>query len=229
MVGIENAWHEAYLGMERFQIFLQAVGNDRSRAITLVDWDREMRGELHKALGEWELALRNAYDAVMRSWWKGDKHWLLDSQSPVQRPIFHKYKDINGQSRRSIAKAVSYAKRTLKEGEEVSPNDVVANLSLDFWRYLSTKAREKSLWVPVLHRAFPKGSDRAQIDHQIDVLYRIRNRIAHLEPIFRKPVTAYTTKLVSTCELICPPLADAIMEQGGIAKLWQQRPVTVLP
>jgi hypothetical protein len=227
MVEIESAWHETYLGNERFAIFLQAAGNDRSKAIALVDWDREMRGELHKALGEWEVALRNAYDVVLRSWWKGDHHWLLDPESPVRCRIYHKFKDVNEQSRRSIEKAIWYAKKRVKEGDEVPANDVVANLSLDFWRYLTTKAHEKSLWVPVLHRAFPKGSDRARIDHQIDLLYRARNRIAHLEPIFRKPVQVYTANLVYSCELICPPLADSIVEQGGIAKLWKERPVAV--
>jgi hypothetical protein len=225
MADIENAWHESYLGNERFAIFLEARDSDRARAIALVDWDRDMRAELHKALGEWEVALRNAYDAALRKWWSGEKHWLVDPLSPVQRPVFHQFKDINEKSREAIAKAVHYAKRQVKEGEEVPASSVIANLPLDFWRYLSTAAREKSLWVPVLFRAFPKGSDRAEVDRQIQMLYRLRNRIAHLEPIFRKPVKVYSANLVHSCERICPPLADSILQQGSIARLWQEMPV----
>ncbi len=215
----DGSWYEDYLGKERLLRFLSATQSDAVRAIELIEWDREMRGELQKVLGEWEIALRNAYDLALRSWWQGDQHWLLDPAGPVQRPILQGNEDINAKTRITIGKA---AKRA---GKDAPIGKVIANLTLDFWRYLSVKSREKSLWVPALHRAFPKGTDRGRVDRQIDLLYRLRNRIAHHEPIFHKPIQEYTANLVYSCELIRPPLSDAIQERASIATLWHKRPV----
>jgi hypothetical protein len=212
-------WYEAFLGQERFESFLGAAEGDRSQAIALVDWDREMRGELHKALGEWELALRNAYDAALSAWWPKDGDWLTHPESPVQRPLIIDGGDINAKTRATIAKAVRRAGRDAEHGQ------IVANLTLDFWRYLSVAKREKTLWVPALYRAFPHGADRAEVDRVVDSLYRLRNRVAHHEPIVRKPVHKLAARLVLSCEAVRPELADAIQERWVIADLWKQRPV----
>jgi hypothetical protein len=223
MQAASDRWYEDFLGQERFASFLEAAKGDRYQAIALVEWDREMRGELQKALGEWELALRNAYDAKISAWWtaemRREEHWLIDPDSPVQRPIIRNGIDINAKTRSTIAKARGRAGATASSGQ------IVANLTLDFWRYLSVASREKSLWVPVLHRAFPHRSDRVKVDREIDTLYRLRNRIAHHEPIVRKPVDKLAARLCWSCEQVRPELADAIQQRWIIADLWKQRPV----
>lgn len=218
-MSINDSWYDAYLGNDRLARFLSATRHDRTRAIALVDWDREMRGELQKILGEWEIALRNAYDAAISSWWTGREHWLRDPDSPVRREILHGNEDLNARSRYMIVRAI----RRTKPDDPIGK--VISNLPLDFWRYLSVKAREKTLWVPALHRAFPRGSSRAEIDRQIDSLYRLRNRIAHHEPIFHKPVMPLTTSLVHNTQLVRPELADDIVSRGTIRQLWRNRPV----
>ncbi|WP_034593776.1 Abi family protein [Hamadaea tsunoensis] len=218
-MALDDGWYEPYLGNERFARFLSAAHNDRSRAVALVDWDREMRGELQKILGEWEIALRNAYDAVMSRWWIGPEHWLLDPMSPVRRPIMHGAEDVNKRSREAIVRAV----RRMRPDEPIG--QLISHLNLDFWRYLSVKAREKSLWVPALHRAFPRGTERFDVDRQIDMLYRLRNRVAHHEPIFHKPIKTYVTSLVFSCERIRPELGSDIAARDSIARLWRDRPI----
>lgn len=215
----DDHWYDRYLGSERLSRFLSASHNDREKAIALVDWDREMRGELQKVLGEWEVALRNAYDSAISSWWGGEQHWLLDPDSPVQRPTLHGGNDINRRSRAAIAAA----DQRRRPGDPIG--QVIANLTLGFWRYLSIRAREKSLWVPALHRAFPKGSDRYQVDSQIDMLYRLRNRVAHHEPVFHKPIKTYVVNLVASCDLLRPELAAQIAGRPSFERLWRTRPV----
>jgi hypothetical protein len=213
------AWHESWLSHERFAKFLDATQGDRSRAIALVDWDHEMGAELLKGLGEWELALRNRYDAVLSDWWKGEEHWLLDPGSPVQRPIFRDGVDINAIPRSSIGKAIIRAKG-IKD-----PNRIVANLNLDFWRFLSVTSREKSLWVPVLYKAFPPGSRRDEVDYQINRLYRLRNRLAHREPIFHMHIRQLTASLLANCERILPELHDAMLSRNLYRKIWEKNPL----
>jgi hypothetical protein len=218
-MALEDGWYEPFLGHERFARFLSAAHHDRSRAIALVNWDREMRGELQKILGEWEIALRNAYDTAIGRWWNGFDHWLLDPLSPVNRPIMQGSEDLNRNSREAIRRAV----RRMRPGEPIG--QLISHLNLDFWRYLSVRAREKSLWVPALHRAFPKGSDRFEVDRQIDMLYRLRNRVAHHEPVFHKPIKTYVTSLVISCEHLRPELASEIVDRGSIDRLWRDRPI----
>ncbi|MEV0459262.1 hypothetical protein [Catellatospora methionotrophica] len=212
-------WYDEYLGRERFASFLEAADGDRKLAVALVDWDREMRGELQKGLGEWEIALRNAYDAVIGAWWKGDQHWLLDPHSPVRRQILRKGVDINAKPRHAISKAVRYARGDTSGGQ------LIANLTLDFWRYLTVPSREKSLWVPALYRAYPEGSSRERIDVEVNMLYRLRNRVAHHEPIIRKPISRLAVRLFLSCEQIRPELGDELQGRQTISALWDKRPL----
>ncbi|MDI1463351.1 Abi family protein [Catellatospora sp. KI3] len=219
MQAASDHWYEEYLGRERFASFLEAADGDRSQAVALVEWDRDMRGELQKGLGEWEIALRNAYDAVISSWWQGDQHWLLDPQSPVRRPILRDGVDINAKTRHAIAKAVRYARGDTSAGQ------LIANLTLDFWRYLTVTSREKSLWVPALHRAYNQGASRQKIDHEVNMLYRLRNRVAHHEPIIRQPAQRLAVRLFLSCEEIRPELGDEMLRRHTIVALWEKRPV----
>jgi hypothetical protein len=219
---VDERWHEHYLGKERLQIFLDAAKNDRKLAMALVEWDTEMRGELYEVLSRWEIALRNAYDRVMRQWWTGEEHWLLDPRSPVRR-INPDGSDSNDRNRRAIDKAVKEA--TARHGKDAPIAQVISALNLGFWRYLTCKDKEKSLWVPVLHRAFPRPSNRDQIDKQIGRLHRLRNRVAHHEPIFRQRVKDESIALVHSCERLRPELAELIEERGTIGSTWAKCPI----
>ncbi|MBB5868725.1 hypothetical protein F4553_002104 [Allocatelliglobosispora scoriae] len=215
----DTDWYESWLGRERFAKFVHAARGDRARAIALVDWDREVGGEIMKGLGEWELAMRNSYDAVITDWWTGTDHWLRDPTSPVLATIMRDGRDLNFHNKKNIGKAISRLK------EKATPANIVANLSLDFWRYLTAASREKSLWVPALHKAFPRGTPRFAADQQIDGLYRLRNRIAHREPIFHMPVAALVEDLLGSCERIRPELGRAIKERDPFRDLWEQYPL----
>jgi hypothetical protein len=65
---------------------------------------------------------------------------------------------------------------------------VVAELSLGFWRYLVAQRYLTSLWIPALHGAFPGGPNelrtrRRQVERHLAALMLVRNRAAHHEPI----------------------------------------------
>jgi hypothetical protein len=76
-----------------------------------------------------------------------------------------------------------------------SHGKVVAELSLGFWRVLTSNKYHTSLWVPGLHRAFPYGaadlrSRRAQVENLLQRLGNARNRGAHAEPVHRRDLAA---------------------------------------
>ena len=99
---------------------------------------------------------------------------------------------------------------------------MIAELTLGFWRYLSTTAHHHPLWIPYLHNAFTPGTARQAVDAPVGRLHQLRNRIAHHEPLLRRNtatgVLSLTTQhlfdrladLFAVAELISPELHDYI-------------------
>ena len=69
---------------------------------------------------------------------------------------------------------------------------LIAELSFGFWTNLVGHRFARVVWVPGLHRAFPRfrrvsGAPiaRQPVAYRFDYLRNFRNRIAHHEPIFK--------------------------------------------
>ncbi|MBY8604161.1 hypothetical protein K7N18_04875 [Burkholderia arboris] len=69
----------------------------------------------------------------------------------------------------------------------VSDGQVIAQLTMFFWKRLFSSDYEVSLWNRSLKRIFPdKALKRADIATHMEDIYQARNRIAHHEPIYDK-------------------------------------------
>jgi hypothetical protein len=67
----------------------------------------------------------------------------------------------------------------------VTEGEVVAQLTMHFWKRLFSENYQKTLWKRGLKRVFPnKQLDRPQIAAHLEVIYQTRNRLAHHEPIY---------------------------------------------
>lgn len=67
----------------------------------------------------------------------------------------------------------------------VSEGQVVAQLTMHFWKRLFSEEYEKTLWKRALKNVFPnKTISRAAVASQLEVIYEIRNRLAHHEPVY---------------------------------------------
>src|SRR5262249_1416017 len=94
--------------------------------------------------------------------------------------------------------------RATQEGRVETPGRVVAELSLGFWRYLLTTYYDGTLWRDTLYRAFPGQARRRVVHDAAKVVHRCRNRIAHQEPIFNKPVADIRFTALALVGWICP-------------------------
>jgi hypothetical protein len=68
---------------------------------------------------------------------------------------------------------------------------VLAQLTFGTWRYLlpDRDPGRRLLWRDALHRGFPNlGVPEAVLVRQVDDIYRLRNRVAHLEPLLRSRI-----------------------------------------
>ena len=224
----DGPWVEQWLSAPRFGRYLAETGGDRARALRLYDWDARISAAVLRDLAHFEVALRNAYDvALTAATPAGQTHWTLAPET-VFPPLYRSKRtpgraarpiDINRQPREIVDRAVAAA-----GGPAAPSGKVVANLTFGFWRYLSSKAHEKSLWVPYLHAAFGAKTNRSDLDARVGRLHELRNRVAHHEPLLSTNLTAALQDVLWVTERLDPPIAQYISSSTDIPTLNAARP-----
>lgn len=164
-----------------------AAHGDETRAITLYEWNLRLSGAVYECLHVFEVVLRNAMDEQICVWnstqpsaQQGRRlstEWLLEPARLLRRLV----RDAElGKARSRARAAIRSQRRPLTHG------DLLAQLSFGTWRFLlpDSDPGRQYLWTAALARAFPnlKRSSRDLVD-SVDGIYRLRNRVAHLEPL----------------------------------------------
>jgi len=201
-----DAWPVSWLSWPRLSPYLEACSNDMGKALELYEWNISLAQVLQRDISHFEVALRNAYDGLMASRWDGD--WLLDDDSPARKPIMRASKrgplDINRINRRIIDSASA----SLPKGH--GHDDLVAALTLGFWVHLTDRSREQEIWRTNLYLAWPKGTNRTELQQRLNGILRTRNRVAHPEHLFNPrtacpiPTNVDRNAIELFCSL-CPP------------------------
>jgi hypothetical protein len=170
----------------RLAPYLSATEGNVRRALSLYQWNVELSGAVYECLHRFEVILRNALDEQLCGWNSlqrdrrtGRPHpraWLLDPARLLQRLVGD-----------DIRKATRRAQSALRgAGRPPGHPDILAQLSFGTWRFLlpDNDPGRQHLWHKALAAAFPSlaGSPADLVDH-IDNIYRLRNRVAHLEPL----------------------------------------------
>lgn len=215
-------WVERWLSRPRFAVYLSAASGDPALALALYDWNAEMSAALLRDLAHVEVGLRNAYDRASRQRWPGPPHWTSAHRSvfpPLYRTRSGRRVDINVKPRESVERALEAA-----GGPSAPPGKVIAELMFGFWRYLSSAAHEKSLWVPVLHHAFAAGTNRADVDRPVGRLHQLRNRVAHHEPVLTTDIAGRAQDLITVATLIDADLGRHVAATSRVQVLLSQRP-----
>ena len=178
------------LSAPRLAPYLRASEGNVRAALTLYQWNVEMSSAVYKMLHLVEVFLRNAIDAQLRVWnttqtdprtgRPHDPEWLMDPSRLVERIV----------RRAEIDKATRRAQLAVKDSSAgprpVTHDDVLAQMMFSTWRFLlpSKDPGRQLIWREAISLAFPHlerpVSDLVQ---DVDGLYRLRNRIAHLEPL----------------------------------------------
>lgn len=90
-----------------------------------------------------------------------------------------------------------------------SANDVVSRLNFGFWCHIFDAAYEQVLWISCLRFIFPNyiGSpNRKHVASAFKKLLKIRNRIAHFEPVIKDEgeLLKIYNQMVEVMNWICP-------------------------
>ncbi|MEV8630592.1 hypothetical protein AB0395_02955 [Streptosporangium sp. NPDC051023] len=191
----------------RLAPYLVAASGDLVVALRLYAWNTEASGAFSGALQYFEVMLRNVMDDRLATH-HGQREWWCAPRLTL-----------NGRAYDEITKA--------NRGVSCTADDVVAALSLGFWvSLLSSGSNYHSrLWWPALQYAFPGYSARtpAVLHQKVDHLRRLRNRVAHCEPIHHRHLAKDFESLLEVIRLISPEAAACLQRLSRIPEVLGRR------
>lgn len=148
-----------------------------------------------------EICLRNQVDRALRNLYS--EEWLIDPPEQL---------NLSEQDIRKIQKIKGAVFKTRRE--EATQDDIVAQLSFGFWCSLLQKKYDPIIWQRknVFKTVFPNieksKRTRKYIEPQIIEIKKVRNRIAHHEPIWKN------AKSISEVHTMCCRLIRAMSKEA---------------
>lgn len=235
----------SHLSPARFGPYL-AEGGSVAAALRLYRWNIELSGAIHESLAIVEVALRNAMDARLQVW--NQSRPPLPGQAPyganwVERPAKPLDPLLNPAPNKSTY--VSARSRALEDSNLRDPShprhgappnhdDLVAHITFGTWvKILPNKkdaqfgfgpSKQRGLWVHALKGAFPHHADPLVIHHWAQRLHRLRNRIAHVEPLISTDVISYHRTAARLLRAIDPTVGSWYAGVSRIPKVCKERP-----
>ena len=166
------------LSFERMQTYENAT-KTKEQAIELYLWNAQISGALLFPLHICEVTIRNTIAECLFIQYGGS--WVNDNAfiNSLPNPPKPKYNQ-----RTDLDKATKH--HTLNYIPKIIPE-----LSFVFWQAMLTQRHDERLWNNNLIKIFPNinksktvQKNRESLHNDLDDIRRLRNRIAHHEPIF---------------------------------------------
>ena len=162
------------LSRERLSKYLARSRGDLQQALALYVWNQEVGAALTVVVSQVEVCLRNRVaEALAGAFGAG---WPRDAR------LRHNHQEV----RKELEKAESRLKKPVP-----SVGDIVAASDFNLWRELCKPVYAGVFWAKRIPVAFPHhtlpGKEREVLEaihHRVDLILKLRNRIAHHEPIF---------------------------------------------
>ena len=160
------------LSPARMAPYLAARAGRWAGAVSLYDWNTSIGAAFFESIHYLEVGLRNALDDAASA--RLGTGWLTPMSS-VLTP----------RSRKGVVLALHFA-----GGPSAPRGKLIAELPFGFWWSLLADEYNRRLWQPALQHAFECPVRRRTLHAKLDDLRRLRNRIAHHEPIHTRALDA---------------------------------------
>ena len=180
-------YFESIISPERTHKYLIACAGDTRRAMTLYRYNLKLSQEMFTIISCFEVSLRNKIDKEMRLHFGTDR--LRDMILPGG-PLYYDHR-VEG-SRKIIEKAYN---GLMREGR-YTHSKLLAEMEFGVWKFMFNNVQYRLLGRHLLN-IFPNKPtssalnryDNTYIFNELDTINKLRNRIAHHEPIcFGQPV-----------------------------------------
>lgn len=196
---------ERLISTKRLEKYYLAAGGDNQSAIELYTRNIALSSAFYGPLQGLEVCLRNSMHLALEA--SHGSNWYDNAIS------------LNSKAKQSIGEAKS---KLVGQRYPVDPPHMIAELSFGFWVSLLGRGGsgfnyEMDLWRPTLVKAFPhKPLSRKTVHNKLEHLRKLRNRIAHHEPIFQRHLEADYHSIIEVVKWICPETAKWINHHSRI-------------
>lgn len=172
------------LSQPRFKTYMLAKNSVVEDALALYQWNAEASAAFLYVIHLFEICVRNAVanaaESAYGANWPSQQNFMLSLPNPGQ-PNFSPKRELNS---------------TRSRAGNTTTGKIIADIKLAFWESMYTSRHDNRLWTPYLSREFPHlpagmtvQAARSRIHDVCEVVRRLRNRIAHHEPVFTRTLT----------------------------------------
>ncbi len=178
---------ERTLSSDRLRPYHVSVGGNIELAVHLYEQNTLLSESLYGILQGLEVALRNMIHSQLAADY-GQPEWYDTLKlEPEQSAMLRKAKEI-----------------LKKEGKTLDAGRVVAELSFGFWTGL-TGPKYDVLWRNHLVKIFPRRPvQRAHVQTRLNSIRKLRNRVAHHEPILNRPLQKDVNQILDMISWMSP-------------------------
>ena len=198
------------LSNERFETYRRWADGDEALAVRLYTFNVQLSAALYSPLHILEVALRNLVDRRLTAIYGPD--WLND---PVALPGRYQ--------RDCVAKART---QLLREHKPASHGQMIAELTFGFWSSLFGRDATR-LWQHLRPIFQTKGLQRGTVAAQLRDLRRLRNRVAHYEPILAQPLGHLYGDLTTLTGWLSPAAAAWLSRTTSWGHIYPAVPILV--
>lgn len=180
------------LSTARMSTYMKATGHDTALALELYVWNARISSALMIPSHFAEVSTRNAAHDALTDKYGSDWPWNASFERSLPHGAPRKY---------SPNTDLVSTRRSLD-----STGKVIAELKFAFWENLFTSRHDKRLWKTHINELFPAAATdaatlRNRIRQDLEDIRKLRNRIAHHEPIFTRDLASSLNKMMDLIRL----------------------------
>lgn len=170
------------LSEERFTPYLKQADNDAEYAFRLYLYNARLAKAFLFPLHILEVTIRNRMSSV------------FVTDYGLNWPHEQSFRSaLSQESLKSLDKGISRSK------SKNNTSDIVSELTFDFWSNLFRDEYDRSLWQKNMDNLLPNSHySRSKFQNVVRDINRLRNRIAHYEPIHKEDVSSLHTQILNT-------------------------------
>lgn len=199
---------ELAFSSERLAVYKRLASDDREKTILLYVCNTAISEALYSPIQGIEVLTRNAFNKCFTAGFGAN--WYDNPQMKL---------GINLQQMVNKAK-----EHIFKQNKHIHSNTLVPELSLGFWVGLLGRHFETHLWRQHLYSIFsnaPKPLLRNTTHEKFTAIQKLRNRIAHHEPILQRNLIADHESILEISRWICPTTAQWIECHSRFHQVWK--------
>jgi hypothetical protein len=204
---------EETISRQRLGRYLTATGGELDAALALYERNFRISEAFYTPLQCLEICVRNRFNDVLCATYGAD--WFQNG-NPHLGP----------DALAMIAGAVAQLGQARKP---VTTGAIVAELSFGFWVGLVGPRYDHTLWRTALHRAFQQPLRRKLVHGRLNALRRFRNRIAHHEPIWFRPLWSAHDEIVEAIGWLSPATSAWTLHHSRVPEVLRAERVAPLP